>query len=283
MMHLMLLLRGSELIVKTDVNKDDKINNDNNTINEINDKISIIKKAPNNKKEANNSTEEEVKIEKRKLLIKKARNIFFIILFNVVFPYIIYLASNLNNNGFYAIRESRIKINISLLFFSSEIFRIYGGLFLSFIYEFTMIYGLYFFFKAIFRKSLKSNIALAIVFNVISIISYYKIGAVAKPFWPEDILLVGNAFEIAEYGNVTLEPIIIIQIFVSVAILVVQWLITKYSKYESKLKNVTRIIMAIAATAVLCVISLFNWTEVKGFEENNYIHEEGYYKYGANV
>ena len=41
--------------------------------------------------------------------------------------------------------------------------------------------------------------------------------------------------------------------------------------------------MGIVATVVLCVISLFNWTEVKGFEENNYIHEEGYYRYGANV
>src|SRR5699024_6843147 len=148
--------------------------------------------------------------------------------------------------------------------------------FISFAYEFAMIYGLYFFFKAIFRKSLRSNIALAIVFNVISIISYYKIGVVEKPFWPEDILLIGNAMEIAGYGNITLEPIIIIQVFISVAILVVQWLITKYSKYEGKLKNVTRIIMGIVATVVLCVISLFNWTEVKGFEENNYIHEEGY-------
>ena len=214
---------------------------------------------------------------------KKVKNIFFIILFNIVFPFIIYLASNLNNEGFYIIMESRIEINMSLIFFSLETFRLYGGIFLSFIYEFAMIYGLYFFFKAIFGKSLRSNIALAIVFNVISIISYYKIGVVEKPFWPEDILLIGNAMEIAGYGNIHIEPIILIQIFITILVLVIQWLITKHTKYEERLKSITRIIMGIGAAVVICIISFFNWTKVQWFEENDYNYAINYYRYGANV
>ena len=179
--------------------------------------------------------------------------------------------------------ESRIEINMSLIFFSLETFRLYGGIFLSFIYEFAMIYGLYFFFKAIFGKSLRSNIALAIVFNVISIISYYKIGVVEKPFWPEDILLIGNAMEIAGYGNIHIEPIILIQIFITILVLVIQWLITKHTKYEERLKSITRIIMGIGAAVVICIISFFNWTKVQWFEENDYNYAINYYRYGANV
>ena len=277
--------------METDENKEEKLNDDNILNKKVDNKISEVEETLKDKKGTIKDTKEknelsvndEIKPEKKKEILKKVSNIFFIVLFNIVFPYIIYLASNLNNNEFYSMKNLREEMAWEFLARLSQVMKAYGGIFLSFIYEFAMIYGLYFFFKAIFGKSLRSNIALAIVFNVISIISYYKIGVVEKPFWPEDILLIGNAMEIAGYGNITLEPIIIIQVFISVAILVVQWLITKYSKYEGKLKNVTRIIMGIVATVVLCVISLFNWTEVKGFEENNYIHEEGYYRYGANV
>ena len=69
------------------------------------------------------------------------------------------------------------------------------------IYEIIIIYSFYFLFKAIFKKSLRSNIAIAVLFNLISIISFYKIQVVEKPFLPEDIMLIGNAFEIANYGN----------------------------------------------------------------------------------
>ena len=277
--------------METDENKEEKLNDDNILNKKVDNKISEVEETLKDKKGTIKDTKEknelsvndEIKPEKKKEILKKVSNIFFIVLFNIVFPYIIYLASNLNNNEFYSMKNLREEMAWEFLARLSQVMKAYGGIFISFAYEFAMIYGLYFFFKAIFRKSLRSNIALAIVFNVISIISYYKIGVVEKPFWPEDILLIGNAMEIAGYGNITLEPIIIIQVFISVAILVVQWLITKYSKYEGKLKNVTRIIMGIVATVVLCVISLFNWTEVKGFEENNYIHEEGYYRYGANV
>lgn len=277
--------------METDENKEEKLNDDNILNKKVDNKISEVEETLKDKKGTIKDTKEknelsvndEIKPEKKKEILKKVSNIFFIVLFNIVFPYIIYLASNLNNNEFYIMKNLREEMAWEFLARLSQVMKAYGGIFISFAYEFAMIYGLYFFFKAIFGKSLRSNIALAIVFNVISIISYYKIGVVEKPFWPEDILLIGNAMEIAGYGNITLEPIIIIQVFISVAILVVQWLITKYSKYEGKLKNVTRIIMGIVATAVLCVISLFNWTEVKGFEENNYIHEEGYYRYGANV
>ena len=55
------------------------------------------------------------------------------------------------------------------------------------------------------------------LFNLISIISFYKIQVVEKPFLPEDIMLIGNAFEIANYGNLKIEPILLFQIFLTIS------------------------------------------------------------------
>lgn len=212
-------------------------------------------------------TEEELiseKMEKRKSILKKVRNISLIILFNIIFPYVIFLISNINNVPFLEAKKSQTTL-------------------IHMVYELVVIYGFYSFFKAIFRKSLYSNIALAILLNIISIISFYKINVVAKPFWPEDILLAGNAVEIAGYGNIKFEPIIGIQIFLTIILIIVQLLITNYTKYENKLKNISRIILGIVSVAIICIACLFNWTSIKGFEQNDYNNKRYYYVHGAAV
>ena len=193
----------------------------------------------------------------------KIWKIILIILFNIIYPYIIYLISNLNNPVFFIIRK-------------------YRG-FASIIYELVIVYGFYLLFKAIFKKSMRSNIAIAILFNIISIISYYKVNIVQKPFLPEDILLVGNALEIAEYGNLTITPIIIMQIIITVIVLVIQGLITWYSKYEKYHKTKTRIIIGAISGAFILIACLGNWSNVSGLGEDVYDYTSNHYQYGATV
>ena len=209
-------------------------------------------------------TNEDEKKQKTKQKINQVRNIILIILFNIVFPYLIYLMANISNIQF--LRERMLKTHI---FF--------------FMYEIAIIYGWYYFFKAIFKKSLRANIALAILFNIISIISFYKVRIIEKPFWPEDIFMVGNALEIAGYGNLYVELTIVSQLILTVLLLVSQFVITKYTKYEGVLKNISRIIIGIVAIIILCVVCLFNWTKVEGFGSDNYNNKINYSKYGAIV
>ena len=261
--------KQSETQAKESVNEQNEI-----LVKENVNKQNIMKE---NEREKNGN---KAKVKERN---KKIRNILLIALFNLVFPFLIYFASNIINQEFLVIRDSRLEMAKFFLSQIDKVMLVYGGIFLSFVYEFALIYGLYFLFKAIFKKSLRGNIALAVVFNIISIISYYKMSVVSKPFLPEDVLLVGDALEIAGYGSLKFEPIILIQILVVIGILVVQWLITKYTKYENKMKVATTIIMAVLSIATVCGLIIPNWTVYKGFEENSYNQMENYTRYGANV
>lgn len=42
-----------------------------------------------------------------KEILKKVGKVFLIILFNIIFPYIIYTVSNINNENFFVFREIR--------------------------------------------------------------------------------------------------------------------------------------------------------------------------------
>ena len=226
-----------------------------------------------NKNDKNLEQDEQKQKDKRKvnlknLKFKQVRNIICIILFNLIFPYILYLISNISNSLFFEIREARRTVSIYNF---------------SFFYELIIIYGFYFLFKSIFKKSLKSNIAVSVLFNLIQIISFYKINSVDKPLWPEDILLIGNVTEIAGYGNIKFEAILLLQVFITALILIIQWLITKYSKYEGNLKNITRIIIGIVSIIVLFIACCFNWTTIRGFEEGEYNSKANYSMYGATV
>ena len=204
-----------------------------------------------------------------KEILKKVGKVFLIILFNIIFPYIIYTVSNINNENFFVFREIRQKAGFYLSF--------------AFFYELVIIYGFYFFFKAILKKSLRANIAIAVLFNLISIISYYKLQVVEKPFLPEDILLIGSAFKIASYGNLQIEPVLLLQVFLTIILLVIQGLITWYTKYEKYHKKLTRAIVGTITAIILLIACLRNWSNMRLFNEDDYNYNLDHYHYGATV
>ncbi len=206
-----------------------------------------------------------IKKDKRTSKIKK---VILIILFNIIFPYLIFLISNINNEVFFTIKGIRTK----------AIFMNF-----SYIYELMIIYGFYFWFKAILKKSLHANVAICILFNLISIISYYKIKVVSKPFLPEDLLMLGNAIEIIQYANIKIEPIIIIQVFLSITLLVIQYLITKYTQYEKMHNKIFRIIVIIITSIIILVALIFNWSNMPLFNEDNLDLKSDYYIYGGVI
>lgn len=202
-------------------------------------------------------------------ILKKVGKAFLIILFNIIFPYIIYTISNINNEKFFLFREIKMEYGIFINF--------------AFFYELVIVYGLYLLFKAIFKKSLRANIAIAVLFNLISIISYYKLQVVEKPFLPEDILLIGSALKIAGYGNLQIEPVLILQVFLTIILLVIQGLITWYTKYERYNKKLTRIIIGSTAIVILLIACLRNWSYISTFKEDDYDYNLDHYHYGAIV
>ena len=228
----------------------------------VSNKIEVNIKENNKMQE--NSKEEVGKSKKA----GKIRNAILIILFNIIFPYLIFLISNINNEGFFLIREIRKK----------AIFMNF-----SYIYEIMIIYGFYFWFKAIFKKSLRANGAICILFNLISIISYYKIKIVLKPFLPEDLLMLGNATEIMQYANIKIEPIIIIQIFLSAVLLIIQYLITKYTQYEKAHNKIFRIIVILITSIIILVAFICNWSGMPLFNEDNIDLKADYYTYGGVI
>ena len=199
---------------------------------------------------------------------KRGLNIFFIVLFNIIFPYMIFLISNLNNQAFLFAKLSRLNES---------------WYFIVFVYEFVIVYGIYLLFKAIFKKSFISNIALSIILNLISIISFYKVTVTQKPLLPEDIFLIGNALEIAEYGNLKVEAIILLQILINIIILAIQYIITKFTKYEKNPKNITRVIMG--AISIICILfaCLYKWNNIIALRNHDLDPRYDYNLYGATV
>ena len=108
-----------------------------------------------NEKQIDTIEQVDKNIVKKKKWLTLIKNILLFTLFNIVLPYIIYLVSNICNQEFWGLREIRR---------TTPIYNF------SFIYELVIIYASYFLFRAIFKKSLFSNIAIAILFNIISII-----------------------------------------------------------------------------------------------------------------
>ncbi len=201
----------------------------------------------------------------------KLKNLLLIILFNLIFPYVIYLISNINNTYFLELKMFKIESS----FIAS---------FMGILYECFIIYGLYLLIYSISKKSLSSNIGLSVILNLISIISFYKISVTQKPFLPEDIFLIGNAFEIAKYGDIKIEPIIIIQIMVTVFILLIQFFITKYTNYEKTPNKIKRVIMAGISLILLFSICFFSWNKEEWLlKEDEFNLQTNYYLYGANV
>lgn len=126
-------------------------------------------------------------------------------------------------------------------------------------------------------------VILSIIFNLISIISFYEINITGSPFLPEDLLLIGNATEIIGYANIEMNIVIVLQIFITIILLVIQLMITKYTNYDRGLQKKSRIIIVIISIIVLSVGLLFNWNGIRNFGEEILNLRINYYKYGAIV
>ena len=199
----------------------------------------------------NNEESKTVKGKKLKVIIQK-------IIFNFLYPYLIFCISNMCNKEFFLMKKM-----IFMHIFETPAFIV------TIIYELLIIIGFSILFKVIFKKSIIRNICLSILFQTISIISFYKVAITQKPFLPEDILLVGNALEIAKYGNLTIQPIIIIQIFVNIIVLLIQGLITSYTKWETITKKKSINILKLCLAIIILISTLF-------FSWGKYLPEEKY-------
>ena len=209
-----------------------------------------------NTKKIKNNIEEKINIDSENENTKSKKNnkskyqiIISIILFDILYLYIIFFISNIGNDSFLNGHDNLINKDNQIPIL---------------IYEILTVSGFALLFKAIFKKSLRKNIALTILFQIISIISFYKVQVVEKPFWPEDILLIGSATDIAKFGNIKLELMIEIQIILSIAILVIQKMITSKTNYEEYFKDSKKIRISKFILSMIILISIcgFNWASL---------------------
>lgn len=105
-------------------------------------------------------------------------------------------------------------------------------------------------FKGIFNNSFKANLIVTIFGMIIATISYYKINRLSEPFIPSDILLIGNAKEIATYGLTLPSMMIVLSILLLSIVFILHYSIDKkikiYKENNKKLKiknMIARIIM----------------------------------------
>lgn len=105
--------------------------------------------------------------------------------------------------------------------------------------SYLIIFSLFIIIKSIVRDNLKTNIILTIITLIITIISYYKFKILELPFLPSDILLIGNAHQIAEFGLTSPNIGMIFIIILLVLLLVLNYIIRKqyYKKTKVTLKT----------------------------------------------
>lgn len=193
--------------------------------------------------------------------------------FDVLFPYLIFLICNISNQNY---------LNIKFVYVMEIPLKMMVSYFIMpLLYEIIILIGFNLLFKAIFRKSLYKNIGLSILFQIISIISFYKATVVKDPFLPEDLFLIGNAVEIARYGNLQIVPLIVIQVVINIVLLIVQGVVTSYTKYETPAKGKKRIFSFIFAIVILFVTCFCNWESI--LPENHVKIIQNYYRYGGVI
>lgn len=104
---------------------------------------------------------------------------------------------------------------------------------------YIIIVNIFIIIKSLVKDNFKTNVILTIIVLITTFISYYKFKALELPFMPTDILLIGNAGEIASFG-LTFPSLPIIGIFILIiTILVLQNIIRKkyYKKQKVTLKT----------------------------------------------
>lgn len=138
--------------------------------------------------------------------------------------------------------------------------------------------------RALLKNTFISNIVVTVITTIISIISYYKYSILAQPFVPNDVLLIGNAEQIAGFG-LSIPSFNLIYCVISLAfVLFLEYKIEKkYNFNEKKLewkKEWYRIPLLIIGVVVI-VLLCFN---AKRFEKTKLNNDLGnLYNYSGAV
>lgn len=167
---------------------------------------------------------------------------------------------------------------LSIIFSTNSFIFIYVYIISSYL----IILGLLFISKAIFKNNFISNLVVTILVCLISIISYYKYTLLRSPLVPTDILLIGNANQIAEFG-LTFPPLhIIYSVVILGAILVLQYVLEKRYNIDYKIESWKKELYRIPLFFIGIVILFFTCVEPPA---KNLIKKEidDFYDYSGGV
>lgn len=103
--------------------------------------------------------------------------------------------------------------------------------------SYLIMLALLFISKAIFKNTFLSNLVVTILTVIIAIISYYKNSILNQPFVPTDVLLIGNADQIAAFGLSLPTLNMIYSIVVLAMILFLQFVVEKKYNINYKFEN----------------------------------------------
>ncbi len=153
----------------------------------------------------------------------KVKNISIEVIFTILYILILYFCTMLAKEGTKGVQLSLINF-VQILYNNKKYILI----------PIIILFATFFILKAIFRNNLKSYVALTIITLIITLISYYKYNILYEPLIPTDILLIGNAGEIAGFG-LTWPPLIIW--IITITLVLILLLYTKTRKKENKEKH----------------------------------------------
>ena len=203
--------------------------------------------------------------EKNKMLKDKIKNSALEIIFCIAYILILYLCTIIAKEGTQGIR-------ISLLYFT-YIFQKLSIIYI--IIPLVILFATFFILKAVLRDNLKANIVLTVITLIISLISYYKHSILDEPLMPLDILLIGNAGEIAGFG-LTWPPLIMWIITAVLTLLLVFYArVRKKEKHKISLKSdIYRIPLFFVGTFIIyymCISPVrFENLRIKNTAADNY-------------
>ncbi len=160
--------------------------------------------------------------ETNETLKEKIKNIALNTIFCIIYIFILYFSILL-------VKEGTQDVKLSFLYF---LFVIQNSMTKYIVIPLLILLAIFFILKAILRDNLRTNIALTVITLTITLISYYKYRILGEPLIPLDILLIGNAGQIASFG-LTWPPLVMwIVIAVLTALLILYAKVRRNENHE---------------------------------------------------
>ena len=140
-----------------------------------------------------------------------------------------------------------------------------------------IIFNIFIIIKSLVKDNFRTNVISTVIILITTVISYYKYKVLKVPFLPNDVLLIGNTNQIAEFG-VTFPAIsIIVVIMIIIILLALQKVIRVrfYQKQAMSLKTewyrIPLFIIGIIALYNICILpNRFEKLKLKNDLGNNY-------------